>query len=125
MSIKTKIPVIPLRACEVCGAQYQPVRQKQRFCSQSCHNRFHNSLRLQKEVKFGNVYKILEKNRNILWELWEKGKRQIALTELQKLGFQSEYITHFSSVQKTNFVLDMAYKAIGGTIEILKPNKQA
>jgi predicted nucleic acid-binding Zn ribbon protein len=123
MTLKTKIFTIPPRACEVCGAQYQPVRQKQRFCSQSCHNKFHNSLRLLKEVKFGNVYRILEKNRNILWELWEKGKRQIALAELQKLGFQSEYFTHFSSVQKTNFVLDMAYKAIGDKIEILRPTK--
>lgn len=120
MSVKT-IQIIPLRTCEVCGEQYQPVRQKQRFCRQQCHNKWHNSIRLLNTIKFGDTYKILEKNRNILFDLWQKGKRGTTISELQRLGFRVEYITHFNQVQRTNFILDMAYKAVNDKVEILKP----
>jgi hypothetical protein len=120
MSIKA-IPIIPLRTCEACGEQYQPVRQKQRFCRQQCHNKWHNSIRLLDEVSFGDTFKILKKNRNILFDLWQKGKRSTTISELQKLGFRVEYLTNFNQVQKTNFVLDMAYKTVNDKVEILKP----
>ncbi len=114
------------KKCDVCGESYKPVRAKQRFCSTQCHNRYHNTERLKKTTEFADVLRILQKNHEILSNLWKAGKKKILLAELLKLGFKSEYITSFSQKERINFVFNTAYRLIAGEqVEIFKisPNK--
>lgn len=80
------------KVCPVCGKTFYGRKDKQ-FCSVGCKNRWHNRI-LQKRRRYqSEIVTILTRNYKILEGLLTDHRSSIALSELEKAGFDPAFVT--------------------------------
>lgn len=68
-------------------------RIDKKFCNETCRNQFHNRLNVEEGRVMREINNGLRRNRKILFELMESGKRTIQRSSLVSRGFDFELIT--------------------------------
>ena len=83
--------------CKVCNSEFFG-RKDKIFCSLSCKNDYHITLRTVTKKTAFQLDKILHRNRSILLEiLGPKLRKKIILkSELVNKNFQFKFLTHFN-----------------------------
>jgi len=97
--------------CLECGREIIYGRLDKKFCSCDCKNMYHNRNRRAKEIAFGKVQAILQKNYAILsWLLWA-GRTNACIEELSEMGFDQLYYTEHRKIgiRKEYACFDIAY----------------
>jgi len=102
-----------MKKCKICKKELKG-RSDKIFCSSSCKNYYHKSLRRVTNVVAFEIDNILHRNRSILLEIIGKHKTQIKVLRLilDKKKFNYKYHTHMNvnSKGKTfNWVYDLAW----------------
>lgn len=82
------------KKCMICK---EPIfgRIDKRFCSDSCRNRYHNSLKSLESMYLRRVNYILRRNRRILLESFHEGQDAVYYQHLLNKGFNYNYITNY------------------------------
>lgn len=78
--------------CLVCGEILRG-RIDKKFCNETCRNQFHNRLNVEEGRVMREINRGLRRNRRILYELMDSGKRTIQRSWLLRRGFDFELIT--------------------------------
>ncbi len=78
--------------CLECGEALRG-RIDKKFCNETCRNQFHNRLNVEEGRVMREINRGLRRNRKILYELMESGKRTIQRSWLLRRGFDFELIT--------------------------------
>lgn len=86
------------KKCAECGVMFTG-RVDKKFCSDQCRTSYHNRISREDKKLIRDVNLILRKNRRILAELYEKGKKEITIEQLRDSGFRFGY---FTSIDQTN-----------------------
>ena len=81
------------RKCLDCGDKLRG-RSDKKFCSDQCRNNYNNSLNREANSLVRNVHSTLRKNRRILAELFEAGKKKVHTDALLVSGFNINFFTH-------------------------------
>ena len=80
------------KKCPECGSRYHG-RSDKKFCSDYCRSTFNNRHKPESSEHVKNVNKILRRNRKILDELNESGRKTAVISHLQLRGFNPNYFT--------------------------------
>lgn len=78
--------------CLECGTPLRGRRDK-KFCNESCRNQFHNHVNADQSQTIREINNGLRRNRRILIELVQQGKKTIQRSILARKGFDFELIT--------------------------------
>lgn len=81
------------KLCLNCGEKITG-RTDKKFCSDYCRNIYNNQQRSYTNNYMRNVNNALKKNRRILSELNPNGKATVHINQLQKLGYDFNYLTN-------------------------------
>ena len=81
------------RKCLDCGAVIRG-RTDKKFCSDQCRNNYNNRLNRDTNNYVRNVHGLLRKNRRILADLYDDGRRRIYKDALFALGYNFAFFTH-------------------------------
>lgn len=81
------------KACLECGT---PIRGRadKKYCSDACRNAYHNKHTSDANNLMRNVNYTLRKNRHILADLNPQGKARVHRDQLNRKGFNFNYITN-------------------------------
>ena len=113
------------RYCLECGEKLSG-RSDKRFCCDSCRSNWHNSKVNRNDSYVRQVNGILHKNRRILQQYYESGRRRIGRHELFGASFNPDFYTSCSKWPLRRFYrcYDMSYTILpNGGIYILKAKK--
>lgn len=101
------------KTCPNCKKEFEGRRNK-KFCSSNCKNHYHNEEYRNANHTVIKLNKILQKNRNILKELFKVYRSSaIPLSILEAHGFNTRYHTHqfnAPSGDKYTMVYELGYK---------------
>lgn len=99
------------RSCRVCSDRLYG-RSDQKFCSDHCRNRFHNSIKRADHQFVRTIQSTLSRNRRILWNVIHSGQKEIAWEHLLNMGLEPDYCTQSywkAGGQKIYICYDVAY----------------
>jgi len=82
-----------VRKCLDCGEVLKG-RSDKKFCSDQCRNNYNNTLNRETNHLLRNIHAVLRKNRRILAELFEGGKRKLHKDALLVSEFNLSFFTH-------------------------------
>ena len=111
------------RDCQLCSERLYG-RSDQKFCSDHCRNRFHNSIKSADHHFVRTIQRKLSRNRQILWKAIRNGQNELAWERLLSMGLQPNYCTQSywkAGGQKVYVCYDVAYYCVGD--ENKKPDR--
>ena len=104
-----KISVMQVRKCLDCGAVLKG-RSDKKFCSDQCRNNYNNSINREANNLVRNVHSLLRKNRKILCDLYEGGKKKIHKDALLVSEFNMNFFTHIVENDINNIITRYCYE---------------
>jgi len=102
-------------------------RADKKFCSDQCRNNYNNRLNRDSNNYVRNVHGLLRKNRRILCDLYNEGKRVLHRDALFALGYNFSFFTHLIETrqgEKYHFCFEYGYCEKGDDYIELKENTQ-
>ncbi|HPC98078.1 MAG TPA: hypothetical protein P5257_11075 [Bacteroidales bacterium] len=114
------------RKCLDCGDVIHG-RADKKFCSDQCRNNYNNRLNRDSNNYVRNVHGLLRKNRRILCDLYNEGKRVLHRDALFALGYNFSFFTHLIETrqgEKYHFCFEYGYCEKGDDYVELKENTQ-
>lgn len=114
------------RKCLDCGDVIHG-RADKKFCSDQCRNNYNNRLNRDSNNYVRNVHGLLRKNRRILCDLYNEGKRVLHRDALFALGYNFSFFTHLIETrqgEKYHFCFEYGYCEKGDDYIELKENTQ-
>ncbi|NSW94734.1 MAG: hypothetical protein HPY62_08520 [Bacteroidales bacterium] len=114
------------KKCLDCGGSIRG-RTDKKFCSDQCRNNYYNRLNRDSNNYVRNVHGLLRKNRRILADLYNEGKRKVHRDALFALGYNFNFFTHVietSSGQKFNYCFEYGFTDLGDDFLELRQNSQ-
>lgn len=116
---------MPVRRCLDCGAVLKG-RSDKKFCSDQCRNNYNNTINREANSLVRNVHSLLRKNRKILCELYEGGKKKIHKDALLVSEFNTSFFTHIvqndSNSLITRYCYEYGYREISSDYILLVKN---
>ncbi len=107
---------MPERFCLDCGSKLRG-RSDKKFCSDQCRNNYNNNLNRDINSLVRNVHSLLRKNRKILSELYESGKKKIHIDVLLVTGYNQNFFTHLVETESGDvfkYCYEYGYRESGG-----------
>ncbi len=104
-----KISVMQVRKCLDCGAVLKG-RSDKKFCSDQCRNNYNNTINREANSLVRNVHILLRKNRKILCDLYEGGKKKIHKDALLVSEFNMNFFTHIVENDNNNIITRYCYE---------------
>jgi len=98
-----------VRKCLDCGAVLKG-RSDKKFCSDQCRNNYNNTINREANNLVRNVHSLLRKNRKILCELYEGGKKNIHKDALLVSEFNMNFFTHIVENDTDNIITRYCYE---------------
>jgi len=114
------------KKCLDCGAILRG-RTDKKFCSDQCRNNYNNKLNRDTNNFVRNVHGLLRKNRRILSDLYNDGKRRIHKDALFALGYNFSFFTHVIEAmngKKFHYCFEYGYSEAGDDFIELSENTQ-
>ncbi|HOB71903.1 MAG: hypothetical protein ACOXZO_10475 [Bacteroidales bacterium] len=114
------------KKCLDCGAAIRG-RTDKKFCSDQCRNNFNNKLNRDTNNFVRNVHGLLRKNRRILVDLYNSGKRKIHKDALFALGYNFSFFTHvieLSDGRRFHYCFEYGFSETGDDFVELSENTQ-
>lgn len=112
------------KKCLDCGGIIRG-RTDKKFCSDQCRNNYYNRLNRDSNNYVRNVHGLLRKNRRILADLYNEGKRKVHRDALFALGYNFNFFTHVietSGGQKFNYCFEYGFTDLGNDFLELRQN---
>lgn len=97
------------RKCLDCGATLKG-RSDKKFCSDQCRNDYNNTMNREANSLVRNVHSVLRKNRKILCELYENGKKKIHKDALLVSEFNINFFTHLVETENDSVLTRYCYE---------------
>ncbi|MCF8222449.1 MAG: hypothetical protein K9J25_04825 [Bacteroidales bacterium] len=97
------------RKCLDCGAALRG-RSDKKFCSDQCRNNYNNTINREANSLVRNVHSVLRRNRKVLCELYESGKKRIHKDALLVSEFNINFFTHSVETEKDRLVTRYCYE---------------
>ena len=88
-----------VRVCLECSTKLSG-RKDQKFCGDYCRNSYNNRLNEDSNATVRRINRILRKNRRILSQLNQSGKKTFDAISLAEEGFNFHYFTNLYKTQK-------------------------
>ena len=111
------------RLCLDCGEKLRG-RSDKKFCSDHCRNNYNNKLNKDVNLFVRNVHSLLRKNRRVLLDLYDTGKRKIHIDALIVTGFNFNFITQVIESEDgsvSRFCFEYGYRELDSSyIELIK-----
>lgn len=111
------------RLCLDCGEKLKG-RSDKKFCSDSCRNNYNNRMNRDVNSFVRNVHSVLRKNRKILAELYDTGKKRIHIDALIVTGYNFNFITQLvepEAGKASRFCFEYGYRELDDNyIELVK-----
>jgi len=114
------------KKCLDCGDTIRG-RTDKKFCTDQCRNNYNNRLNRDSNNFVRNVHGLLRKNRRILADLFDEGRRSIHKDALFALGYNFSFFTHVietSDGTKYHYCFEYGYRETGNDFIELKQNSQ-
>jgi hypothetical protein len=86
------------KVCLECEALIQG-RSDKKFCHDICRTAYHNRLAKDHLLQLRAINRKLRENRKILSVLYQSGSLQVRRTQLFRLGFDFNFLTHAAYVE--------------------------
>jgi len=100
---------MPARKCLDCGEVLKG-RSDKKFCSDQCRNNYNNTINREANNLVRNVHSVLRRNRKILCDLYESGKKKVHRDVLLVSEFNINFFTHSVETDKDNSVTKYCYE---------------
>lgn len=100
---------MPARRCLDCGAILKG-RSDKKFCSDQCRNNYNNTINREANNLVRNVHSVLRKNRKILCELYEGGKKKVHRDALLVSEFNKNFFTHTIETDGDSVITKYCYE---------------
>ncbi|HDZ41658.1 MAG TPA: hypothetical protein ENH59_08285 [Bacteroidetes bacterium] len=117
---------MPVRRCLDCGEVLKG-RSDKKFCSDQCRNNYNNTINREANNLVRNVHSVLRKNRKILGELYEGGKKKVHRDALLVSEFNINFFTHSVETDDdsviTKYCYEYGYRELDSEYIVLVKNK--
>ena len=98
-----------VRKCLDCDAVLKG-RSDKKFCSDQCRNNYNNTINREANNLVRNVHSLLRKNRKILCDLYEAGKKKIHKDALLVSEFNMNFFTNIVENDNNNIITRYCYE---------------
>lgn len=116
---------MPVRRCLDCGEVLKG-RSDKKFCSDQCRNNYNNTINRDTNNLVRNVHSILRKNRKILADLFENGKKKVHRDALIVSEFNVNFFTHIVESDGgsviTRYCYEYGYRELNSEYIVLVKN---
>jgi len=93
-----------------CKKEFIATRLNQEYCCLECKIKTNNLKAKEKRDATKKINLILQKNREILKDFYNRNHLNVTLIELQELGFEYDYHTHRKKETKFNIMVPFYYE---------------
>ncbi len=114
------------KKCLDCGEAIRG-RTDKKFCSDQCRNNYNNRLNRDSNNFVRNVHGLLRKNRRILADLYNDGKKKVHKDALFALGYNFSFFTQIietSDGRKYHYCFEYGYIETGNDFIELSLNSR-
>lgn len=104
-----KISDMSVKKCLDCGEVLKG-RSDKKFCSDQCRNDYNNSINKEANSLVRNVHAVLKRNRKILCDLYESGKRKLHRDALLVSEYNMNFFTHSIESEENDIITRYCYE---------------
>jgi len=114
-----------VRKCLDCG-QIIRGRSDKKFCSDQCRNNYNNTINREANSLVRNIHSVLRKNRRILCDLYESGRKKVHRDALIVSEFNINFFTHLvennTDKRITRYCYEYGYRELDSEYILLVKN---